>query len=1064
MKQVSTLFDALRNEKFAVAVKDDNGTRYYGVDGAGREWAQWANAVDTKSLESSQLPAGVIQGPFKNTTDIALKSLINSLGYSQPQSGVISDSKAYAYKSSYHTPNGARVPAVMDTPISHFTTSQYTSAVNYKALAIRTQIKEGSFLFEARANNYAFNFEKSMYNSMPSKAEIKTLRQRIDNNLGRSTERRLGLKLKNAILETSGRNNIGVIYGLETKSLGNSFEEKSIGQRIGGGARLGRRAGRAAFARFDPKAWDGDGDGIVQEGTPFQRPAVPGVNDRSTGGKVNIEEATAAWEKLDTGKRGQVAKRIVVSKPAVSRQGTKPKPGLASRTQQDIDKEVSKQITDEVRDVLSGKSSPTDLRALVQGLGPDGGGELTRNQEDKINNHIDDFENDEYENMEDFMSDISNVLQNRPSGSKNPGQSGMRSRVSTARTQRQVEGLASASSRSKKKSIARAIPGRDKVSDKDGQIWDSLTDEQKDLTETQAQQAYKDLMDQIKTQDSDWWRSFLAQNSSVKKKQKIDVDGNEWNQDSRIAGEAFTSYQLAIEDAIDVMKGQLSEIESQIAKATDPDSKKKLENKAKRLSREIDRAQETIDDLLTFDQMFKNNDWSLLEHIHPENRQKILGTKVPKAQQDNYKKVFGDSKPPMKLNEPSTIFEKEIISDKPRLGERADRKLADFARRITRPNPERAERRRLRKLKKAGRSGFDVSEEEIKPQSNIKKRINKAKRAVKRRVGKSRNETKIAAAIDAGKATRIFERKEDGSLVLTKESVDLLDEAFTAALKENGRGDFKGQKGANMLLGYLWENNGFNREATLVSEDEAIGLMDNGWFPIKRGVSTEAYAEDYLVNPRRRISGQQGEMEGVGEYWSQGPTSQWTDSMYWGSSSSKGGVFGFMSPDYRVASAEDRSRMVNEYAKFSEAISGVIEMMPKGEAEKMDPADFIREVRAALSRNIADGDPILSGEVGQMWSSIISAYENADGAEKAKLWNVITFMSQKLRKQQRWDNYVPLMLGYDAIDTGGSNSARVGGKNDGKQIIVFNRQGLAVFDRPINVQDVNEILVKADKK
>ena len=46
-------------------------------------------------------------------------------------------------------------------------------------------------------------------------------------------------------------------------------EEKTLGPSLGRGS---------AFARFNPNAWDGDGDGLVQEGTAFERPAIPGIN------------------------------------------------------------------------------------------------------------------------------------------------------------------------------------------------------------------------------------------------------------------------------------------------------------------------------------------------------------------------------------------------------------------------------------------------------------------------------------------------------------------------------------------------------------------------------------------------------------------------------------------------------------------------------------------------------------------------------------------------------------------------------------------------------------------
>jgi len=60
---------------------------------------------------------------------------------------------------------------------------------------------------------------------------------------------------------------------------------KALGGKLGrgGGLGKGRRAGRALTARFDPRAWDGDHDGLVQEGTPFERPSIPGINTNLPG-------------------------------------------------------------------------------------------------------------------------------------------------------------------------------------------------------------------------------------------------------------------------------------------------------------------------------------------------------------------------------------------------------------------------------------------------------------------------------------------------------------------------------------------------------------------------------------------------------------------------------------------------------------------------------------------------------------------------------------------------------------------------------------------------------------
>lgn len=77
--------------------------------------------------------------------------------------------------------------------------------------------------------------------------------------------------------------------------------QKGIGRNIGGGLGKVRAAGRAASANFDPNAWDGDNDGIIQEGTPFQRPAIPGVNDFSTRGKVNTRRAIEGFASESNG-------------------------------------------------------------------------------------------------------------------------------------------------------------------------------------------------------------------------------------------------------------------------------------------------------------------------------------------------------------------------------------------------------------------------------------------------------------------------------------------------------------------------------------------------------------------------------------------------------------------------------------------------------------------------------------------------------------------------------------------------------------------------------------------
>lgn len=79
-------------------------------------------------------------------------------------------------------------------------------------------------------------------------------------------------------------------------------QEKALGRSVSGKI---RNSSRGLTARFNPKAWDGDNDGLVQEGTAFERPAVPGVNDYASRGRVDTRRATEAFEAQQQGQAGE---------------------------------------------------------------------------------------------------------------------------------------------------------------------------------------------------------------------------------------------------------------------------------------------------------------------------------------------------------------------------------------------------------------------------------------------------------------------------------------------------------------------------------------------------------------------------------------------------------------------------------------------------------------------------------------------------------------------------------------------------------------------------------------
>jgi hypothetical protein len=789
----------------------------------------------------------------------------------------------------------------------------------------------------------------------------------------------LGLKLKNAITDSGERKNIGVIYGLETKSLGSSLEQKGIGQRIGGASRLGRRVA----GNFDPKAWDGDGDGLVQEGTPFQRPAIPGVNDRSTGGRVDVG--------------------------AVLRMN--PKPGS------------DKTPTRTPRD--SERTNPSLVNELLKA--PKKANRGTIQRPEKIDGNL--------------GGDRPGRLPSESVG-KLP-QSGMRGRVSTARTQRQVDGLASSSSRSKMKSKKRAIPGKDKVDEKDGQIWESLTDEQKELVITQAKQAYEDMMTEIRS--SDWWQSFLDQNDSVKKSQQYDTDGNIWNKDSRIAGEAFTSYQDMVEDTLDELQDELRDVQKDLNGNPTPEERKKLENKAKRLSREIQKGQMHIDDLITFDQMYKADNWSLLEHLHPDTRQKIFGSKVPKAQQGNYQKVFGDSKAPVKLNEPSSIFGGDFLIGKPLIGEKTDRKLADLAKRVLRPNPERVERRRLRK---AGRGTAVEDIEKASDQASpLKRRIRRAKNQfllnVKGKRDPEKIESKVQSALD--KNSHAFKR-QDGSIEIDDKAIDalaIMTEAFKIKKKRGAKGEaVVTNAGARKSLVGLWNGNSFNAPPTWIREDEIPAMIEQGWIPIQRGFKREEFADIWLNSPKRHVTGEGAAVVGAGEYWAHPENSTW-DRWIPG----KSGVVAMVKRD-RIITSSEISAMRKDHSTISNAVDSYISGPGSGGRwdKELNAQELAQEIEETLSKMIPADSDVWNTEWGKVYQGVFKWMKTVDPKDATKNKKAVEVLKLLNRMGSADTTIQAGFLGYDGVDFG---------LGDGR-VVMHNRSAMLAVNEPMSLADIKK--------
>jgi hypothetical protein len=463
------------------------------------------------------------------------------------------------------------------------------------------------------------------------------------------------------------------------------------------------------------------------------------------------------------------------------------------------------------------------------------------------------------------------------------------------------------------------------------------------------------------------------------------------------------------------------------------------------LSKEIDRAQTVIDDLLTFDQMKKIDDWSLLEHLHPESRQKIFGVKVPKAQQGQYEKVFGDSKSPIKLNEPSSIFEKDLTRPKPLLGERTDRKLADLARRITRPNPERAERRRLRKSGK-GKAVEDI-ESASDQASPLKRRIRRAKNQFVLNVKGKRNPEDIESKVNSSlkKNNHAF-RREDGSIEIDDSAIDamtIMTDAFKVKKKRGAKGEaVVTNAGARKSLVGLWNANSFNATPVWIREDEIPEMIEQGWIPIQRGFGKDTYADIWLNSPKRHVTGEGAAVVGAGEYWA------YTDSSGWdGYVRGNNGVIGMVKRD-RIIESSRINAMRADHSTISKGVDSYITGAGSGGRwdKELSTQELVQEIEETLSKIIPADSEVWNTEWGKVYQGVFKWMKTVDPKDTEKQRKAVEVLKLLNRLGDADSTIHAGFLGYDGVDFG---------LGDGR-IVMHNRSAMLAVNEPMSLVDIKK--------
>ncbi len=244
MKYYAVATDTIRDEPFGLVVRNGSGSICYGFHAAGSEWANLYNDGEIKTLEEG-LPPEVELGHFGQLHFDVEEMLEKSPEtIPSPEMSVLVESE--------WLPNNSTGIGLTHVPLVKISKKSRQLAINYKAHAFLADSRHSSLLLKTRLSGG---------------------RLTPDDSHTRRTAKEL-LNTKMLILTQRYRNEDAVSE--------EEMQTKALGRQIGRGARRARRIGRAAGRSamgFDPDARDADLDMLVQEGTAWERPALPGKPD-----------------------------------------------------------------------------------------------------------------------------------------------------------------------------------------------------------------------------------------------------------------------------------------------------------------------------------------------------------------------------------------------------------------------------------------------------------------------------------------------------------------------------------------------------------------------------------------------------------------------------------------------------------------------------------------------------------------------------------------------------------------------------------------------------------------
>jgi hypothetical protein len=595
--------------------------------------------------------------------------------------------------------------------------------------------------------------------------------------------------------------------------------------------------------------------------------------------------------------------------------------------------------------------------------------------------------------------------------------------------------------------------------DGDGELWESMSDEQKSQAKEAIAAQRKVIEDRLKTKSFKGWWQKAEQGSdketlrAVKKRAKGQAGGTYEGRpkDDPLNKNDVQDLLVVLDDA--VAKGRIKKY-----KLNDDGTVKTDKDGRPIMTEAYSRAARDLDDLLTILNMEEEGDFSALEHFHTGTRAAI------------HKKVGTTATGKFKMGDSSIAGQAGGLSKAQSVEELSDvdlgkAKKLSIGRRLLRVNERRAARARQRALRRQGafRKGRILTSGD--PELELKRarlRARALKRTMVSKFRKSRDADGLSRDMSKAKAeVGAVTIDNDGKVTITPRYVSMLSKLGGEYNRAKNVGDDDAKRKVfDQLLADLWVNSGMSGEPTLITEDEARKLVAAGWQPVIRGtgseeVNSESYVEQFLTNKEelRFIPGQGMRAYGVGEYFAF-PGSNW--SGYRGTGDQRHTILALIPPSADIVSVGELTRERDKMRDLtSRAVDATKALGGRDAAAALSPGELAEAYRKALPNLDAE-----TSRSGQIVSQLVQRLEELDKMpasdeatkEKKEILGAFDYL-QSFTRQKDVGYFAPL-IGVDGIDTNDNTGT-------GSPFLLHNRANVAAVLRPLT-SDEAEGLAKQE--